>query len=71
MIIKTPPRSEALKGGIFVRDRDTGVPLHVRPKQNLFKGETWRYFPNNNYEGKTEREIGKSIVGEKLGHTTI
>jgi len=54
-----------LKNGIFVRERDTGVPLHVLPNQYLlYKGDTKRYFPNNNYdEGKTQREIGKSFDG--------
>jgi len=54
-----------LKNGIFVRKRDTGVPLHVLPNQfMLYKGDTKHYFPNNTYDkGKTQREIGYSFTG--------
>jgi hypothetical protein len=55
-----------LKDGIFVCNMNTGVPLHVLPKQNLlFKRESKCYFPNNTYdESKTERVIGSSFAGE-------
>jgi len=51
--------------GILVRDRDTGIPLHVLPKQNLlFKGNTRLYSPNNKFAKKTTKDvIGSSFEG--------
>jgi len=53
-----------LKQGILVRNRDTGIPMHVLPAQNaLFSNnKTKKYFPHNTYdEGKSERTIGNAF----------
>jgi len=53
-----------LKQGILVRNRDTGIPMHVLPTQNaLFSNnKTKSYFPQNTYdEGKSERTIGNAF----------
>jgi len=55
-----------LKQGIFVCNRDTGIPMHVLPAQNaLFSdNKTKHYFPENTYdEGKSERSIGNAFDG--------
>jgi len=54
-----------LKNGILVHNRDTGMLLHVLPKQNLlFKADSMCYFPNNNEtEKKTQSVLGSSFVG--------
>jgi len=53
-----------LKQGVLVRNRDTGIPMHVLPAQNaLFSNnKTKKYFPQNTYdEGKSERTIGNAF----------
>jgi len=52
-----------LKDGILLRNRDTGIPLHVLPNQYLFyRGDTKRYFPNNTYkEDTSKKEICNSF----------
>jgi len=55
-----------LKQGILVRNRDTGIPMHVLPTQSaLFSNnKTKSYFPQNTYdEGKSERTIGSTFDG--------
>jgi len=53
------------KNGILVCNRDTGMPMHVLPNQYLlYRGDTKRYFPNNNLtEKSTANEIGGSFYG--------
>jgi len=53
-----------LKQGVLVRNRDTGIPMHVLPTQSaLFSNnKTKSYFPQNTYdEGKSERTIGNAF----------
>jgi len=55
-----------LKQGVLVRNRDTGILMHVVPTQNaLFSNnKTKSYFPQNTYdEGKSERTIGSTFDG--------
>jgi len=62
---KDPNKVRGLKSGILVRNRDTGIPLHVLPNQYLlYRGKTRCYFPNNNLTGNmTQKEIGNSFYG--------
>ena len=53
-----------LKKGVLVRNRDTGIPMHVLPTQKaLFSNnKTDKYFPQNTYdEGKSVRTIGNAF----------
>jgi len=52
--------------GVLVRNRNTGMPMHVLPAQNaLFSNKkTKSYFPGNTYdEAKSERTIGSTFNG--------
>jgi len=58
-----PDNVRGLKQGILVRNRDTGKPMHVLPfSYLLFKGNTWHYFPDNNFtEESSKSNISKSF----------
>jgi len=60
-----PNKVRGLENGILVCDRDTSMPMHILPKQNLlYKGDTKGYFPNNNLSEKTAaNEVGNSFAG--------
>jgi len=62
---KDPKKVRGLKTGILVRNRDTGMLMHVLPNQYLlYKGDTKRYFLNSNLTEKTTaNEIGSSFYG--------
>jgi len=70
-----PNKVRGLKNGILVRNRDTGMLMHVLPNQYLlFKGDTKCYFPKNDLtEKSTVNEIGGSFYaayihrGARLG----
>jgi len=60
-----PNKVRGLKNGIFIRNRDTGQPMHVLPNQYLlYRGETNCYFPENmETEKKMQSILGSSFVG--------
>jgi len=60
-----PNKVRGLKNGIFIRNRDTGQPMHVLPNQYLlYRGETNCYFPENmETEKNTQSILGSSFFG--------
>jgi len=60
-----------LKQGVLVRNRDTGIPMHVLPTQSaLFSNnKTKSYFPQNTYdERKSEiSHLTRHLIMQKIG----
>jgi len=55
-----------IKQGVLVCNRDTAMPMHFLPAQNVLfsNNKTKSYFPQNTCdEGKSERTIGSTFDG--------
>jgi len=60
-----PGKVRGLKNGILIRDRDSGMLLHVLPTQTaLFTKGKQTYFPLNDASGKASAtDVGHAFAG--------